>query len=1000
MAISTNGTVITRLAGGLYNTVISNATYLEVASQDPSQLANTLYSRDFAKLTDLAVATTLLANLGLAGQAGLDAWVAAQLTAAGAANKGAKIVSLLNDFAGLSADATWGTYATAFNTKVDAALAASQKTGSVEAKFEAAASAPTTALSFTLSTDVNVFTGGAGDDSFAAPATQLGVAATTVNSGDTITGGLGIDTLTITSTSTNNNTLAGLTVTGVENIVITGSDNLVGTSTVGALLATKVAADAALASAQSTYGYAVQIRDAYVAVKLKTEVQLADIASATTVPSGSNFTLAQYKAAAAASQASLTGITLVTDGVDTTSMQDRATVLHAAAVVAADTALTAIGTAQAAVTAANNAYYAAGGSASGTAASVSAATFTGATSLSIDGALTDVTSLADTTAVTLSGTSAANTLKYSAGAASPTINLSSYRGTITLDDNSTTSETSTLKTLTVNGSVYRASAASTTTNQTASAGTVTIVDNMGITTDESVATLKLGITSAAVVDVSDLDKKLVTLDASASTGALTITTAALNTGNVLASVVGGSGVDTLTLNFNTDINGLVGPLSASANAGAGNDVVTISSTGTGNVAVDGGAGNDTVSITSTLLSTKVTLAGGDGTDKLKFTTVGSSISTEEQLLIGSQVSGFERAEFVGVTSVDASKYAQFTTFDSGANTTSFTKVADAQAINTTTNSVAITASGYVAKGSDAATLAGYITTQYAGSLTVNASGASLTNTVKAANVTLNVNNTSSTTARKVGDQTASSITLTGDVQTATVKLTSGNDYVTGPTSNDVISSITITPSTTSLSAGQTALGALTTLTLSGVGSAIVDNSATTTVDSVTVSGSKLATIDASALGGVKGALAGTSAGNPLGGLTYTGNAYMVETVTLGSGQDTINVKSSYSLMDTINNFKLVGASDGSLITAKSDDISVTGVTNFVKQTTNLTGTTLGAVLAVAADSTLGNSLVFQYSGDTYVYVDAGTAGALDSGDTVIKLAGQIDLDLLVLALNS
>ena len=153
MAISTNGTVIARLAGGLYNTVMSNATYLEVASQDPSTLANTLYARDFAKSTDLAVATTLLANLGLASQAGLDAWVAAQLTAAGAANKGAKIVSLLNDFAGLSADATWGTYATAFNTKVDAALAASQKTGSVEAKFEAAgAVAAATNATFALTT--------------------------------------------------------------------------------------------------------------------------------------------------------------------------------------------------------------------------------------------------------------------------------------------------------------------------------------------------------------------------------------------------------------------------------------------------------------------------------------------------------------------------------------------------------------------------------------------------------------------------------------------------------------------------------------------------------------------------------------------------------------------------------------------------------------------------------------------------------------------------------
>jgi hypothetical protein len=45
----------------------------------------------------LAVATTLVTNLGLSTVAGLANWVAAQLTAAGAANKGAKVVSKIND---------------------------------------------------------------------------------------------------------------------------------------------------------------------------------------------------------------------------------------------------------------------------------------------------------------------------------------------------------------------------------------------------------------------------------------------------------------------------------------------------------------------------------------------------------------------------------------------------------------------------------------------------------------------------------------------------------------------------------------------------------------------------------------------------------------------------------------------------------------------------------------------------------------------------------------
>ena len=195
MAISTNGTVIARLAGGLYNTVMSNATYLEVAAQDPSTLANTLYTRDFAKSTDLAVATTLVANLGLSTVAGLDNWVAAQLTAAGSA-KGAKIVSMLNDFAGMAADATYGAAATAFNTKVDAALAASQKTGSVESKFEAAGSVASTAATFTLTSGVDTgaaFTGGAGNDTFNATVATLGAL-------DVVDAGTGTDTLSVVET--------------------------------------------------------------------------------------------------------------------------------------------------------------------------------------------------------------------------------------------------------------------------------------------------------------------------------------------------------------------------------------------------------------------------------------------------------------------------------------------------------------------------------------------------------------------------------------------------------------------------------------------------------------------------------------------------------------------------------------------------------------------------------------------------------------------------------
>jgi hypothetical protein len=236
MAISTNGTVIARLAGGLYNTVISNATYLEVAATDPSALANTLYSRDFASKTDLAVATTLVTNLGLSSVTGLANWVAAQLTAAGSA-KGAKIVSLLNDFAALTSDTTYGAFATAFNAKVDTALAASQKAGSVEGTF--ATSGAVTGATFTLTAGIESVVGTGADDVINASAVNAvtGAALTTLSIGDKIDGGSGRDTLNITTTADNNKVLptAG-DIKNVEVINITGANNL-GTTTTAAAAA-------------------------------------------------------------------------------------------------------------------------------------------------------------------------------------------------------------------------------------------------------------------------------------------------------------------------------------------------------------------------------------------------------------------------------------------------------------------------------------------------------------------------------------------------------------------------------------------------------------------------------------------------------------------------------------------------------------------------------------------------------------------------------------------
>jgi hypothetical protein len=100
----------------------------------------------------------VLTNLSLTTVAGLDNWVAAQLTAAGstAAAKGAKLVSMLNDYAMMTADATYGASATSFNTKVSAALVLSQTEGNAGGAFATAGTAPASGGTFTLTTSTDV----------------------------------------------------------------------------------------------------------------------------------------------------------------------------------------------------------------------------------------------------------------------------------------------------------------------------------------------------------------------------------------------------------------------------------------------------------------------------------------------------------------------------------------------------------------------------------------------------------------------------------------------------------------------------------------------------------------------------------------------------------------------------------------------------------------------------------------------------------------------------
>jgi hypothetical protein len=224
MAITTNGLQLARIAGAAFNQQLSASDYSEIlaANKTAAELdawANAAVAAEFKGKTTTNIATTLLANLGLSTVVGLDAWVAAQLTAGGGVAKaGATLLSMLNDFSNMTADVTFGASATTFNTKATASQLLSQTAGTATGTY-AAVSAATPVAAYTLLSGVDLKTTGAGDDVFTSVNTST---SQTLNAGDNINGGTGNDTLNITSTSALT-AGTGVTSTGIESVVITAT---------------------------------------------------------------------------------------------------------------------------------------------------------------------------------------------------------------------------------------------------------------------------------------------------------------------------------------------------------------------------------------------------------------------------------------------------------------------------------------------------------------------------------------------------------------------------------------------------------------------------------------------------------------------------------------------------------------------------------------------------------------------------------------------------------
>jgi hypothetical protein len=488
-------------------------------------------------------------------------------------------------------------------------------------------------------------------------------------------------------------------------------------------------------------------------------------------------------------------------------------------------------------------------------------------------------------------------------------------------------------------------------------------------------------------------KDLTSVDASASAGAITYTSADTE----VATIKGGSGNDTLTVATATvkddaTTAAVDETVSALVDGGAGKDAITINTIGAGTTTVNAGDGDDTVTLTADGTG-KLTVNLGAGNDVFK----GAGAVSGTDVVDGGDGTDTLLLNMVGSANIGA--FANFETFDTAAlaktldvdilatkNTvTEFVATADVGIAAVLTNvgaGVSFRATG------DMTTNALTLTQKVAGALTVmlDADGKSTTveNDTNLKAVASNATSlkavfaVDSAYAQNGANLNEQTITLTGTKATA-LEVVSGGTEATNVL--DYTSGVSATA----------AKDLLASITISG------DKALTVTVTESAASFSQVTSINASALTAAltisTAELKAESAAN-----TFNGG-----TLTLGSGADVVTITQGASIASigkgTVENATAQGAFDvfttGGAV-AQAADVAATGTLTVKDGLFTFNGTgpaTLAAAIALV-DAELGSdgngadgdAVVFEYIGNSYVYVDGG-AGA----DLVVKLTGVTGL---------
>lgn len=538
---------------------------------------------------------------------------------------------------------------------------------------------------------------------------------------------------------------------------------------------------------------------------------------------------------------------------------------------------------------------------------------------------------------------------------------------------------------------------------------------LNVTSGKDVESLTVNTAVATTLAVTEnagsaASKDIRTVDASASAGAVTFAGSVTGgTAGSLATIKTGAGADTVTIATatlkddaaTTTVNEAV---SALLETGAGNDKITINTTGTGTTNVEAGAGDDTVTLTADG-SGILTVNLGAGNDTFK----GAGSVSATDVINGGDGTDTLLLNMVGAANIGA--FSNFETFDAAA----LAKTLDVEILaakNTVTEFVATADVGGSAVLTNVGAGVGFRAT---GNMTTN----TLTLTQKTAGaltVTLDADSTSTTaqndTNLKVAASNATSLKAVFDVNSGYVQ--------NGANLNDQVVTLSGIKATALevVSGGTNATNVIkfTTDDVSGTDTK-------PTLKTITISGDQLLKFEAADLtlnGSVNDIQ--INASSMTGGLVTTlDNVKATGSLSLGSGDDVITVQTGVAVdVATIiaAHRKVSGIEKGSAedLTAISN-YDVFKLTDVIQALDDTTGTanasvkdgkitfkgtgpaTLDeAVTFAQALIDVNEAAVFEYVGKSYIFAEGGTDGA--GTDVLIELTGVTGLNGLDVVNNT